>query len=1681
MFNASLYNVSAQLKRLTTALFVVFCMNSYGQVYPTMGTEFWLGFLENYQVSANDRLDIFITSDVNTAGTISIPQQGYTQNFTVTANVTTTVNIPNAIAEHYGGGFVDNRGILIETNDTCAVFAINFDNYTADATKVLPTVSLATDYLVNTIYPLNGYHSEFLVVATEDGTEVEITVPVPVTSGQPVGVPFTVQLDRGESYQLQADGAGDLSGSTVVGTAASGDCRPFAVFSGTRCTNIPSGCYACDHTFDQNFPTYSWGSEYYVVPISFATRYTYRVMALSNGTSYTIDGGAPINLNAGQFNEYNAVTAPRCIQSNQPIAVTQYLEGTSCAGTGDPAQMALNASDQMVNHVTLSTVQSTVINQHGLNIVMETPYTNTLSLDGVPVSAAQFTSFPSCPGYSYAQITIAQGSHTLDSPNGFSAYVYGTGSAESYAYSAGSFSNDPIPPVDTVVCASDTVILNAPPGLFNPWWATQTNPNDTLGTGTSLTLNPPFATDIYIVTGDALLSGCEEFYTYSVEYQAPPIYDIMANGIFTDTVTVCAYEQVQLEMVLNPAGTFFYDWYPPFEMNSGTIANPLLTPSQSGWYVCDVQSLTGCVTFSDSIYVNVQGGDVLNIDAITGNGTNEDTLCNGDDSQLDVAMERITWRDNFDALNPGNWASLQNGIQSNLCGSLSGDALYFDGAGVRSAETIGIDVSTGGTIQFMLKIANGAAPCENADPGENVVLEYSAMGGPWTLINTYFENLYPNFTLINLPIPAGAISTNTQFRWRQVANSGAGEDNWALDNINIATLDNSGYVYAWTPALGLNDPAIPNPIATPTTTTTYVVDVIDTIAGCNYIDSVVIHAEPLWTLDMPNDTILCDVAGVQLNANPTAGNGHTFAWTPNNGTLSDPAIQDPVATPNVTTTYYVTATSNLGCTVMDSINITVAALNSVTASTNNNNFCQGQSAVLDATVLVNPNNFTYVWTPALDLDDNTLQNPTATPSDTVMYVVTATDTTSGCIVIDSVQINVIPSFPVTAMNDTTVCQSVGLPLTTTHGAVGAVTYDWQPAALLDDNTLASPTIMVDTDTTYYVTVTNNQGCSNIDSVNVTVLFTTLSLGPDTMLCQGQTVTLDGGNGISYQWSSSPNDTLQTLTVGASGTYWVDVYDNNGCLAQDTIDIVVNPLPVVDIGPDTSLCDGLTLDLDAGNPGMTFDWSTTETTQTITVNTTNNYSVSVTDGNGCINTDDINVTFTPLAVVDLGADTLLCQGETLTLDAGAGVGYTYQWSTSPNDTLQTYDVNVSGTFGVDVYTAEGCLTQDTITVVVVPLPVVDLGPDTALCDGLSVDLDAGAGAGYTYAWSTTEATQGITVTTTNNYSVTVTNPNGCFSSDDINVTFNPLPVVDLGVDQTVCETPAITLDAGNAGSTFTWSTAETTQSIIPTNTATYWVEVINQFNCSASDTVDITIITHPIVDLGPDSALCVGESMMLVAGNPTFSSTWSNGATTDTVVVTTTDTYTVSVTNGYCTTLDNVDIVFNPLPVALPYNDTTFCNWDIPGVAVLDAGNLGSTYQWSTGETSQQITVNSDETFYVTITTEHNCVGYDSVEVNIYCEPTIYVPNSFTPNGDGRNDFFYAQGEGIVEFEMLIFDRWGQLLFQTDQINLGWGGVYNNEPVQQDVYVWKIRYRYEQWYQGPLSSTKELVGHVTLLR
>jgi hypothetical protein len=187
--------------------------------------------------------------------------------FTVEANQTTTITIPNAIGEMFTSELVEHKGIHITTADTVSVFAVNFNPYTADGTKILPTATLGTNYIVSSYVGLSPWDSEFAIVATEDDTEVEIIPSCATVGGHAAWVPMIVQLQQGEVFQVIAAAEQDLTGTIIRATEQSGSCRPFAVFSGTGCANVPAECGPCDHLYEQDLPIELWGREYYITPL----------------------------------------------------------------------------------------------------------------------------------------------------------------------------------------------------------------------------------------------------------------------------------------------------------------------------------------------------------------------------------------------------------------------------------------------------------------------------------------------------------------------------------------------------------------------------------------------------------------------------------------------------------------------------------------------------------------------------------------------------------------------------------------------------------------------------------------------------------------------------------------------------------------------------------------------------------------------------------------------------------------------------------------------------------------------------------------------------------------------------------------------------------------------------------------------------------------------------------------------------------------------------------------------------------------------------------------------------------------------------------------------------------------------------------------------------------------------
>jgi hypothetical protein len=594
-----------------------------------------------------------------------------------------------------------------------------------------------------------------------------------------------------------------------------------------------------------------------------------------------------------------------------------------------------------------------------------------------------------------------------------------------------------------------------------------------------------------------------------------------------------------------------------------------------------------------------------------------------------------------------------------------------------------------------------------------------------------------------------------------------------------------------------------------------------------------------------------------------------------------------------------------------------------------------------------------------------------------------------------------------AGSDITICQGDSAILT----ASGGSNFSWNTG-----ETTASITVNPAVTTTYTVTGLDNNSNSASDSVTVYVNpKPTADAGSNVSICEGDSTVLTASGGDFYAWSTG--ETTQSISVSPNVTtsYTVTV-TQNGCSDSDNVLVVVNPLPNANAGPDVTITNGNNTTLTATGGG-TYLWSTGETTQSITVspNVTTTYSVIVTSIVGCQATDEVTVTVVNGVVANAGEDQTICEGNSTTLTASGGTYYL--WNTG--ETTVSIVVNPTSTTTYSVTVSDGTNSDtDDVTVFVNPLPIANAGIDQTICDGESATLTAIGGDSY--LWSTGETTATITVNpnSTTIFSVTVYQ-NGCESSDDVQVTVNPLPSANAGPDVTITNGNNTTLTA-TGGGTYLWSTGETTQSITvsPNVTTTYSV-IVYQNGCEATDEVTVTVVNGVVANAGEDQTICEGDSITLTASGGT-SYLWNTGETTASIVVNpnTTTTYTVTVSDGNDSDIDDVTITVNPLPMADAGPDVTITN----GNNTTLTATGGGTYLWSTGDTTASIIVGPSETtiYSVTVTSITGCQATDNVTVTVNAtntitanageDQTICEGDSATLTASGGTNYLWNTGE-----------------------------------------------------------------------
>ncbi|MCE2773037.1 MAG: gliding motility-associated C-terminal domain-containing protein, partial [Bacteroidetes bacterium] len=780
----------------------------------------------------------------------------------------------------------------------------------------------------------------------------------------------------------------------------------------------------------------------------------------------------------------------------------------------------------------------------------------------------------------------------------------------------------------------------------------------------------------------------------------------------------------------------------------------------------------------------------------------------------------------------------------------------------------------------------------------------------------------------------------------------------------------------------------------------------------------------------------------------------TYAWSPGNQTGASISVA-----PSASTTYTVIGTSSAGCLDTATISITVNTVPIINLNPQSITICEGFSAGVDAGLDTN----NYSWSPSIGVNiitgsgDSVVVNPSAS----TIYTVISTSP-QGCSDTATISVIVNPN-PILALSmDTLIlCPTQ----TDTISVSGASTYSWSSNSNWSPLTTNNSSVSigpVSSSATYTVVGTSAAGCSDTlvlysEMQNVIAV----NAYSDTTVCSGSTVTLNATGGNQYSWTSTSSSTIvngnaasPSVTVTNTSVFVVSVINQNGCFGSDSVTITALALPPANAGLDDTICFGQSTVLN-GSGGNSYVWmgssivsGSNTATPTVAPSSTSNYYMSVVDANGCQNSDTVTVTVIQLPIAAAGPDLFYC-GTCVTM-SGSG-GTSYSWSppaglTNPTAAVTQACPLTTTTYTLTVTDNYGCSSQDSALVTVYPPLQLQVSPAITICNGSGTTISGiasgGDGGPYTYSWSPSTGlnnaaianpTASPTVTTT--YVLTVSDQCGS-------------PVVSDSIVVTVYSSPTLSLSAD-----------------IVEGCAPLCVNFVGASTPSASIcNIDFGDLTN--------AASCAASHCYDDAGtySITFSVTDMNGCVTTQTYANMIVVHPIPVA-GFTASPDTASIL-SPMFYFDP--NCTFCDTTIYSMGDPSGGivsNLNQPFNYSYQDTGWYTVVQS-------VISEHGCVASDSI--NIYVKPdwSFYAPNAFTPNEDGINEVFFVSGTGIdpETFNLYIFDRWGNLIFFTDDINQGWNGrVLGGEICQIDTYVWKCD------FVNVLGNKQSVMGSVNLIK
>ena len=912
---------------------------------------------------------------------------------------------------------------------------------------------------------------------------------------------------------------------------------------------------------------------------------------------------------------------------------------------------------------------------------------------------------------------------------------------------------------------------------------------------------------------------------------------------------------------------------------------------------------------------------------------------------------------------------------------------------------------------------------------------------------------------------------------------------------------NGGYSYAWTPNVGSSA------TVTGLAANTYNVIVSDT-KGCSASRNFVV-TEPAQVLNGSGVVVSASCAASatgSINVDVWGGTApYTYVWSSGQVTQD---VSNLTAGP-----YNVTITDAKGCTKGLSFSITQPPVLGGTLSTTDV-LCYGNA---DGSISFSPTGgtapYSYSWQNSTTLyssSSSTLANVVADN-----YQVTVTDA-KGCKYVATSTINQPPLLVTTSTGINVDCfgASTGSVDLTIAGGTAPYAIDWNnsvPTSYGNAEDLVSIPAEV-----YTVVVTDDKGCTSTLSHTITQPNLPISISEviTDVLCFGNNtgaidITVIGGT-IPYTYSWLSGQTTEDISNLLSGTYGYTVTDGNGCQFSNAQYVAepAQPLLVTNVITDVNCFGesngGIDLAVTGGTSPYVYEWANSSyllsiTNQDLVNYPADTYRFKVTDDHGCTFFDTLDINEPPLLTTSVVGVNILCKGGNngsvdLTVNGGV-LPYVYSWNNGA--TVEDINTLVAGYYEVLVTDDHNCTISDSITLTepMDSLEYTYIVEDVKCNDGEDgvIDLSITGGTqNYAYAWSNGDVVPVISNLTSGYYTFTITDANNCLLSDSIFVdqpdalTLNEVitPVTCFGFSDGIIDISPL---GGTLPYSYTWfnstfALSSQTEDLVDYPADVYQLEVIDSNNCFYEMFLEIVEPELLVIDYTYNVVSCSGGTdgnifVDITGGNPGYITNWSNGATTEDLLNIPYNSYQLIVTDQKnCTDSIFVDIA-EPAPITMTFDvEEITCVDQLDGKAYVFpvGGNGGYVYEWSNGDNTYLADELQNQIYSVTIYDILGCEVVDQVYIPRSLIGCVDPVNTFTPNGDNYNDSWIIDNMYLYpEAELQIFNRWGNLIYNTKGEYVPWDGVINGVDTPSDTYYYIIN------LNAP--DKEPLIGNITIVR